>query len=270
MAEGPIDRPFKAGTLRPTTFLLGYTKPKMLIRALVFDFDGTILDTETPEFQAWQEVYAEFGASLPLPIWAESIGRGHDTVTFDPYSYLEAQTGQRIDYQTVRMRKRERFTTLILQEKPRAGVVAYLEQARDLGLGLAVASSSDRAWVEGHLKRLNLLSYFALTRCSDDVTRTKPSPDLYLSACEGLGVAPGEAVAFEDSLNGLRAAKAAGLYSVATPNAITKFLPLEPEADLFLPSLADLSLPDLLNRATLPASSDRPTTGFSPSSVASV
>jgi putative hydrolase of the HAD superfamily len=82
------------------------------------------------------------------------------------------------------------------------------------------------------------------------VTRTKPSPDLYLSACEGLKVAPSEAIAFEDSLNGLRAAKGAGLYSVATPNSITAHLPLEPEADLLLPSLADLSLPDLLDRAS--------------------
>lgn len=221
----------------------------MQIRALIFDFDGTILDTETPEFEAWQAIYARYGVELPLEIWTDSIGRGHDTVTFDPYTHLEALLGRAIDHAAVRQAKRARFTQQLETEPVRPGVLAYLKEAQKRGLLLGVASSSDRAWVAGHLERYDLLSFFNVIRCSDDVTRTKPDPELYLTACTALGVAPSEAIAIEDSVNGLKAAQAAGLFAVATPNQITAYLPLADYADLLIPSLSELSLSELLTRA---------------------
>jgi beta-phosphoglucomutase-like phosphatase (HAD superfamily) len=114
-----------------------------------------------------------------------------------------------------------------------------------MGLKLAVASSSRRAWVEGHLERLGLLSYFQVIRTKEDVALTKPDPALFLRAAEGLGVPPRETIVLEDSQNGVRAARFAGAFTVAVPNALTRHLDLS-QANLLLESLGDLPLWDLL------------------------
>jgi HAD superfamily hydrolase (TIGR01509 family) len=224
------------------------TPAPFLPDAVIFDFDGTILDTETPEYRAWSEVYAAHGVELPLALWTEAIGRGHDTATFDPYGYLESLTGRRIDYASVRTRRRARFAELLALESPRRGIADWLEGARTLGIPLAVASSSDRDWVGGHLKRIGLRDYFDVLRCADDVVRTKPDPDLYLSACAALGARPERAIAIEDSPNGLRAAKAAGLFAVAYPNPMTADLALE-IADLHVSIEAVIPLAQILSLA---------------------
>ena len=213
--------------------------------ALIFDFDGLILDTETPEYDAWREVYAEHGCELPLALWVDSIGRGHEQIKFDPYKYLSECTGKAIDNEAVRARRRLFFYERIDHMPPRPGVVDYLTEATTRGLKLAVASSSDREWVEGHLRRLDLLRYFALTRCSDDVSYTKPAPDVYLAAMEGLGVTAEQTVAFEDSPNGTWAAHRAGIYTVAVPNLLTATLEF-PYADRRIGSMAEVPLEDVL------------------------
>ena len=124
-----------------------------------------------------------------------------------------------------------------------------LAGAGHLGLNLAIASSSPRSWVTGHLEALGLLDRFRTIRCRDDVVHAKPAPDLYLSALAGLGLRADEAIAIEDSPNGSAAAKAAGLYVIAVPNGVTQQLRFD-QADLVLPSLADLDLPDALAHAS--------------------
>ena len=215
------------------------------IAALIFDFDGLILDTETPEYDAWREVYAEHGCELPLALWVDSIGRGHEQIKFDPYEYLSECAGKVVDREAVRARRRVLFHERIDRMPPRPGVIDYLTEATTRGLKLAVASSSDRDWVEGHLRRLDLLHYFALTRCSDDVARTKPAPDVYLAALEGLGVTAAQTIAFEDSPNGTLAAHRAGIYTVAVPNALTAMLDF-PHADARIGSMAEVPLGDVL------------------------
>jgi len=123
----------------------------------------------------------------------------------------------------------------------------YVADAKRMGLLLAVASSSSRAWVLGHLERLGLGAQWDAVRTRDDVARTKPAPDLYLAAVEALCVDPTEAVAFEDSVNGIAAAKAAGLLCVAVPNALTAGMDLS-QADVKLDSLAETPLAELLAR----------------------
>lgn len=216
-----------------------------MIQALIFDFDGLILDTETPEYAAWSEVYAAHGCELPRDLWTNAIGRGKDQSAFDPYGALETLLGCPVDQDVIRVQRRARYLSLIEDEPVRPGVLSYLTDARAQGLRLAVASSSDRAWVEGHLARLGLLPFFDLTRCADDVSRTKPDPELYLSAVAGLDVPPERAVAFEDSPNGARAAKAAGLFCVAVPNPMTANLSFG-HADFVLPSMAARPLADVL------------------------
>jgi len=214
-----------------------------MIQALIFDFDGLILDTETTDLQSWQEIYLEYGCTLPISAWAVGLGGSPDL--FDPCEHLESQLGQSVDREAIRAEKRRRETELIEAQPILPGVREYITDARRLGLKLAVASSSSRSWVMGHLSRLGLLSHFHCIKCADDVKRTKPDPDLYISAIDALGLQANQAIAFEDSPNGILAAKRAGLFCVAVPNPVTRQLALQ-QADLQLTSLAELPLEKLL------------------------
>lgn len=214
-----------------------------MIRALIFDFDGLILDTEVPEFQAWQEIFQLHGCHLPLATWATCIGTASDA--FDPYAYLEAQCGRAIDREAIRVKSRQRRDELLAAQPALPGVQEYLDDATRLGLQLGVASSSSRAWVTGHLARLGLMAHFASIQCADDVHRTKPDPASYQAVLQTLNLRPEQAIALEDSPNGVLAAKRAGLFCVAVPNALTRQLSLD-HADLHLASLADLPLARLL------------------------
>ena len=213
-----------------------------MIRALIFNFDGLILDTEGPEFQSWQETYQTHGHVLSFALWATCIGT---TGGFDPYTHLEEQLGRALDRDALRTQHRQRCTELLQAQAILPGITEYIAEAQRLGLRLGVASSSTRAWVVGHLSRYGLETHFTCIKCSDDVPRTKPDPALYLAALDALGIRPDEAIALEDSPNGITAAKRAGLFCVAVPNPLTRQLPLD-HADLQIPSLADLPLAHLL------------------------
>ena len=210
--------------------------------ALVFDFDGLILETETPVYQSWAEVYREQGLDLPLEIWSETIGRGHH---FDPLAHLAERLGRKLGPEIAERRKARR-TEMVEALEVLPGVYETMAEARRLGMRLGVASSSSRRWVVGHLERLRMTDFDCI-RCADDVQRAKPDPDLYLAVCECLGVAPAQSVAFEDSANGIAAAKAAGLRCVAVPNPMTAGMDLS-AADLRLPALSAMPLHDILNR----------------------
>jgi len=218
-----------------------------MIKALIFDFDGLILDTEGPEYQSWREIYQAYGCSLPLSKWAEGIGSSD---TFDPYDDLSQRLGRPVDQATIRAKRRPRFTELMANQSVLPGVERYIFEARELGLRLGLASSSSRSWVTGYLSQLKLEACFDSIKCGDDVEYTKPDPALYLAALQALDVKAHEAIALEDSPNGVLAAKRAGIFCVAVPNAMTQQLPLD-LADLQISSLAELSLEELLNCATM-------------------
>jgi HAD superfamily hydrolase (TIGR01509 family) len=214
-----------------------------VIRALVFDFDGLILETETPAYETWAEIYKEHGHELPLDRWFDYIGR--EGGFFDAADHLAALLGEGFDREAARKRRDAKKTALVDALDVMVGVREYVAEAKRLGLRLAVASSSSRKWVLGHLERLRLQAEWDAVLTRDDVARTKPAPDLYLGAVKALGVAPQEAVAFEDSRNGIAAAKDAGLLCVAVPNALTAAMDLS-RADLRLGSLAETPLERLL------------------------
>jgi len=220
-----------------------------VIRAIVFDFDGLILDTEEPVYRSWLEVYRAHGEELPFERWVQIVGS--TTTGFHPQYHLEERLGRPLPKEVLD-RRIGRRTEMILAQAVLPGVVHHLDTARELGLKLGVASSSTHEWVEGHLARLGILDRFACVRCRDDVANAKPEPDLYISVLECLGVPASEAIAIEDSPNGVAAAKRAGLRCVAIPNSITAQLDLS-EADVTLGSLAEITLRDLLERLSLTA-----------------
>ncbi|MEX1018444.1 MAG: HAD family hydrolase [Litorilinea sp.] len=215
---------------------------QMKIQALVFDFDGLIVDTETPEFAAWQAVFAARGCELPLATWVLNIGtRG----VVDPYALLAEQLGAPVERETVRGQVRAHYDALIQDQQLLPGVGDYLEAARQAGIQLAVASSSRHDWVDPHLHAHGIRDYFAEVVCADDVTEVKPDPELYRLALRRLDRAPAQAIALEDSPNGVLAAKAAGMYCVFVPNAVTAHLTAA-GADLQLTSLAQMPLAALV------------------------
>jgi HAD superfamily hydrolase (TIGR01509 family) len=220
------------------------TNVAAVIRAIVFDFDGLILDTEEPVYRSWVEVYEAHGAELPFERWVEIVGS--TTIGFHPQRHLEQLLGRPLT-QEVLERRIGRRTEFILAKDLLPGIVQYIDEARSLGLRLGVASSSTSEWVKGHLGRLGILERFECVRCRDDVVNAKPAPDLYLAVLECLGVAASDAFAIEDSPNGVTAAKQAGLRCVAVPNSITLGLDLS-HADILLRSLSEVTLAQLLVR----------------------
>ena len=215
----------------------------------MFDFDGLILDTEEPVYRSWLEVYAAHGEELPFERWIQIVGS--TTAGFHPQHHLEERLGRPLP-QDVLDRRIHRRTEMILAQGLLPGVAPRIDEARAIGLKLGVASSSTQDWVRGHLARLGILDRFECIRCRDDVEHAKPEPDLYLAVLACLDVEAADAVAIEDSPNGVAAAKTAGMRCVAIPNSITRRLDLG-QADLVLGSLAEVTLPDLLER--LPGSS---------------
>lgn len=209
----------------------------MNLRALLFDFDGLLIDTEGPSYRSWAELYEQHGHELTLDAWSAAIG----TIGgFDPEADL-TERGVLLEEHHLESRRRRDLELCDLEEM-RPGVVELLDEAERLGLHVAIVSSASNWWIEHHLGSRELLERFELVVCANgDAERAKPRPTLYLEALEQLGVAADEAIAFEDSLNGVLAAKAAGIYTVAVPNDVTEGLDFS-AADLVVGSLLEVDL----------------------------
>lgn len=220
----------------------------MALRAFLFDFDGLILDTELASRAGWERLYRDHGHELPADLWATLVGTTH--APWDPMTHLEELVGEPLEREALNERRRTHELALIEAEELRPGIADYLAAARTHALKRAIVSSSSRAWVDLHLERLEeRVGWDAICTADHDPARAKPAPTLYLEALELLEVAAGDAVAFEDSPNGVLAAKAAGLFCIAIPNEVTRDLGLEAAgADVVLDSLADLTPEDLFAR----------------------
>lgn len=215
-----------------------------MIKALVFDFDGLILDTETLTYKASSELFEEYGAHLPISIWANLAGT-HDG-DFDLVDYLSDQTGSKVDRDTFYKKRNTLSNDYIEKAEVLPGIKAIIETADKLGMKIGLATSSGDAWAKTHLERLGLDHYFDAFVEANDVENVKPDPELFLKACEKLGVKPEEAIAFEDSLHGAIAAREAGLYCVVVPNEVTKNLSFSDVEAQLLDSLAETSLEELI------------------------
>lgn len=218
-----------------------------MLRALIFDFDGLILDTETPEVLVWQSIYKEHGFELPVEEWEKTVG-GYGLSNFDAAEHLSAQTQGRLDPVSLRAQYRLEADAIIHANPILPGIMDMILAAKEHGLKVAIGSSSPHSWVDAHTQRLGIYHHFDHIICQDDVApgKTKPHPDIYLKALETLQVDKTEAVVFEDSPNGALASKRAGIFVVAVPNPLTAKMNVQ--GDLTVPSLAELTLQDLMNR----------------------
>ncbi|MGE7631486.1 HAD family hydrolase [Bacillus paramycoides] len=211
------------------------------MKAIIFDFDGLIVDTETIWFHSFRDAVREYGGELPLEEFAKCIGTTDEVL----YAYLKEQLKEKFNEHALK----EKVTTLHKEKmkipKARDGVKEYLEEARELGLKIALASSSSKEWVVRFLEELQIREYFEVIKTREDVEKVKPDPALYRIAIEELGIELSEAVVFEDSLNGLKAAITAGLKCVIVPNDVTRNLQFE-NHHLRIESMKEKSLKEVL------------------------
>jgi HAD superfamily hydrolase (TIGR01509 family) len=223
-----------------------------VIRALLLDFDGLLYDTESSAYGAWEQLYAEHGAHLSLRTWVgQVIGKPPGLSGFDPLAELERLTGERFDRDAV-LAERDARRAPMLPHHLMPGADALLAGAREAGLKTAIVTSNSLANVQAHLARAGNAHRFDAIVCADgDPARGKPAPTLYLEALERLGLDATEAIALEDSPNGIAAARGAGVYCIAVPNDITRGAPGLEAADRTIGSLTELRAPALISGPTI-------------------
>jgi HAD superfamily hydrolase (TIGR01509 family) len=210
-----------------------------MIRAVIFDLDGLIIDSETPEVLAWQATYARYGLTFPVTSWLQNVGRNDRP--WDPLTPFRPPESP-VRPEVVAGLWREQADALMHDYfKPLPGLVPLLSALREEGLRTAVASSSRREWIIRVLERLELTEQFDAAAGGDEVEHAKPRPDVYLLAARRLAVAPAGCVALEDSQNGVRAAKAAGMACIAVPSVLTQHMDFS-AADLVVGSLGEITV----------------------------
>jgi HAD superfamily hydrolase (TIGR01509 family) len=212
------------------------------VKALIFDFDGLLMDTETTLLQSWRWEWRQHGLELdPAGFFADHGGDANE----ERYAALAAAFGPSYDRASSHARRMAYRRRLNEALKPAPGIAGWLERARGLGLRLAVASSSRLAHVGPMLDRAGLVKFFEVLATGDEVAAHKPDPAVYRLALDRLGLPAAEAVAFEDTAHGVTAARAAGLRCVAVPNPHAdrgRFA----HADVVLGSAADVPLDAVL------------------------
>ncbi len=216
----------------------------MTIKGLIFDFDGIILDTETPDLITWQTIYREYGGVFNYEKYARCIGMAYENYepAMDLIKQVPSLNKEAIQQKWITLEKQ-----LLEKQSIAPGILDYLQTARSLKLKTAIASSSENSWVTGHLKDRELFQYFDFIHTVDETHLPKPDPALYLLCLKSMQLQPKEAIAFEDSPNGISSAKSAGIFCIAVPNHATRSLNLN-QADLILDSLEQISLPNLLKQ----------------------
>lgn len=210
----------------------------MSFAAVLFDFDGVLVDTEWAIYQAWLATFQAHGHDLPLDVYTRCIGS--DFATWSPKTHLEELSGLAFDWHDLDAKRQDAIMADLAGEGIMPGVISLLESLTDQGIRRAVVSSSSHHWVDGWLEKLAFAGHFETVVCRGDAPQIKPAPDLYLEAAKRLGLEPKDCLVIEDSLNGMHAAKAAGMPVWIVPNRVTSGLDFS-GADRIFPSLVELT-----------------------------
>lgn len=208
-----------------------------MFSAVLFDFDGVLVDTEWAIYQAWLRTFHKHGHDLPLEMYTRCIGS--DFATWSPKTHLEELSGLAFDWHDLDERRQEEILRDLTHEGTMPGVIGLLDQLARVEIRRAVVSSSSHHWVDGWLEKLAFADRFETVVCRGDAPRIKPAPDLYQEGARRLGLDPSVCLVIEDSLNGVKAAKAAGMTVWVVPNRVTAGLDFS-LADRVFPSLAEL------------------------------
>ncbi len=211
----------------------------MAFSAVLFDFDGVLVDTEWAIYHAWLRTFQAHGHDLPLDVYTHCIGS--DFATWSPKTHLEELTGQAFDWHDLDTRRQQEIVTDLEGEGAMPGATSLLEQLTAANVRRAVVSSSSHQWVDGWLEKTALAARFETVVCRGDAERIKPAPDLFLEAAQRLDLDPAACLVIEDSLNGVKAAKAAGMPVWVVPNRVTIALDFS-TADRIFTSLNELSV----------------------------
>ncbi|MTT32388.1 HAD-IA family hydrolase [Terrilactibacillus sp. BCM23-1] len=214
-----------------------------MIKAIIFDFDGTIIDTETAWYVAFKDAYKEHGVDLTLAKYSECLGTSLHS--FDPYTYLRTHHNIPIDLDEFRQSIQNTHTKMMESESIRPGILNLLDEAKESGLKIGLATSSHMDWVKKFVNLLNIEDYFDCYCTADSVKHVKPDPELYHQALDRLGVKANEAIAIEDSPNGSLAAVRAGIPTIVAKNKITSQLPFS-KGHYTIDSLENYTLTDLV------------------------
>lgn len=209
-----------------------------MFAAVLFDFDGVLVDTEWAIYQAWLRTFEMHGHELPLEVYTRCIGS--DFATWSPKTHLEDLSGLAFDWHDLDARRQEEIMRDLKHQGTMLGVVGLLDQLAANGVRCAVVSSSSHAWVDGWLTRLGIFHRFETVVCRGDAPQIKPAPDLYQEAAKRLQLKPEQCLVIEDSLNGAKAAIAAEMRVWIVPNRVTTGLDFA-VADRVFASLEELA-----------------------------
>lgn len=205
--------------------------------AVFFDFDGIILDTEWPIYETLKELFESEGQQLPISTYVQCIGSDYNT--WSPETHLESLTGKTYDWESINPARQLKIRQALENPTPMPGVLSVLKKLKAQNIPTYVVSSSTHHWVDDWLERLGLTEYMQHIICRGDAPKIKPAPDLYLEAIKRSGFCAENCWVIEDSLNGIKAARAAGCRTLAIPNRLTSCLDFS-IADQTLNSLAEL------------------------------
>ncbi|MBP2478622.1 HAD superfamily hydrolase (TIGR01509 family) [Crossiella equi] len=214
------------------------------MKAIVFDHDGTLVDTVTSDMLACEALFTARGAVFPRTMWAREVcGQPESYPTL--FELVRTRTGTAVTDVELWAELRANWAQFMTVDHIRLlpGAVELLTGLSALGLPMAVASAADRSWVEHWLTHFGLRGFFTAVVAGDEVADRKPDPAVYLAAAAKLGVAPQDCVVVEDSLTGVTAARRAGARVYVVPTVHTRHLD-HSAADGVLSSLADFPLPD--------------------------
>lgn len=207
-------------------------------QAVIFDFDGLLVDTEYAIYSSWLRVFSSAGHPLPLDLFNQCLGSGY--THWNPGDHLERLTGRAFDWEAINARRQEEIVRDLEHAGLLPGAMELIRHLAEREIPMGVASSSSHRWVDGWLNKLGIMPYFSTVVCRDDGLPVKPDPALFLKASENLGIPPSRCLVLEDSQNGTTAACRAGMPVISIPNRVTE------QADFSLTTSKISSLKELL------------------------